>query len=113
MTMYPAQKKIFSSLLCVLVANLALFAGEPQSNETVQTASTLDLELLSRGRPLSPLIWNNFRQVPLPPLNRKNGPTVSMHIQQGKFSLSLTEFLRLVAENNLNLEASRYGYLIS
>ena len=113
MTMYRAQKKIFSSLLCVLVANLALFAAEPQSNETVQTASTLDLELLSRGRPISPLIWNNFRQTPLPPLNRKNGPTVSMHIQQGKFSLSLTEFLRLVVENSLNLEASRYSYLIS
>ncbi|HYR45295.1 MAG TPA: TolC family protein [Terriglobia bacterium] len=73
----------------------------------------MDLELLSRGRPISPFIWNGFRQMPLPPVNPGNGPKVSSQIQQGKLALSVSEFVKLVVENNLTLQAARYNYLIS
>ena len=107
------QKGILVSFLCFIVTNFALFAAEPQSTESERTASSLDLELLSRGRPTSPLVWKAFRPTPLPMVNSSNGPRVSSHIQQGKLALSLTEFLQLVVENNLTLQAARYNYLIA
>ena len=99
--------------LCLFVAIFPLIAAEPQSTGSEQTTSTVDLELLSRGRPISPFIWNGFRQMPLPPVNPRNGPKVSSQIQQGKLALSVSEFLKLVVENNLTLQAARYNYLIS
>jgi outer membrane protein len=107
------QKGIWGGFLCIIVANFALFAAEPQSAESERTTSPLDLELLSRGRPISPLVWKAFRPTPLPTVNSSNGPRVSSHIQQGKLALSLTEFLQLVVENNLTLQAARYNYLIA
>jgi outer membrane protein TolC len=90
--------------LCFFVASPRLLA---------QTSPTLDLELLSRGRPTFPLVWQNFRQVPLPPVDPNNGPKASGYIKQGKLALSLSEFLQLVLENNLTLQAARYNYLIA
>src|SRR5262245_42152226 len=43
--------------LCLFVTSFTLFAAEPQSNKGNQTSSTFDLELLSRGKPYTPLIW--------------------------------------------------------
>src|SRR5215467_12381687 len=92
--------------LCFFWAGVPVFAGQPQS-------STMDLELLSRGRPMLPLVWNAFRPAPLPPVDATNGPKISGRVQGGKLELSLSEFLQLVVENNLGLEAARYNYLIA
>src|SRR5438046_491544 len=93
------------ALLCFFAANSRLFAREQQLTETARPA--IDLELLSRGNPLSPLIWKNFRQAPIPPVDQKNGPKVSSYTKQGKLAPSLSEFLKLVVENNLALQAAR------
>src|SRR5207247_233118 len=73
----------------------------------------LDLDFLSQGRPWSPFIWNNFRQAPVPPVDTKNGTKLSSYINQGKLALSLSDFLQLVVENNLAVQAARYNYLIA
>src|SRR5262249_34366999 len=98
------HKGILLCFLCLFVANSKLFA---------QSAPALDLNFLSNGRPWSPQLWNNFRQVPLPPIDAKNGPLVSGYIKQGKLALSLSEFLHIVIENNIGLQAARYNYLIA
>jgi outer membrane protein len=107
------HKAILGGLLCFFVANFSLFAEEPQPTDSERTTPKLNLELLSRGRPFSALVWKRFQQIPLPPVNSSNGPKVSSHIQQGKLALSLTEFLHLVVENNLNLDAARYDFMIA
>jgi outer membrane protein len=91
-------------LLCLFVANFALFA---------QTTAPNDLDLLSRGRPAFPLIWNTFRPAHVPSVDPNNGPMLTSFIKQGKLALSSSEFLRLVLENNLALQAARYNYLIA
>jgi outer membrane protein TolC len=102
--MHISHKSIFLCFLCLFVGNSKLFA---------QSAPALDLNFLSNGRPWSPQLWNNFRQVPLPPVDGKNGPLVSSYIRQGKLALSLSEFLHIVIENNIGLQAARYNYLIA
>ncbi len=93
------------SLLCLFVANFPLVAAEQPS--------PIDIDLLSRGRPMFPRVWDVYRPAPLPPVDGSNGPQVAAHIQQGKLFLSLSEFLKLVVENNLGLQAARYNYLIA
>ncbi len=102
--MRKKHKRILLCLLCLFVANSKLFA---------QTAPALDLDFLSQGHPWSPLLWNNFRPAPVPPVDSKNGPKVSSYIKQGKLALSLSEFLGLVIENNFAIQAARYNYLIA
>src|SRR6059036_3005746 len=96
---------VLLSLLCLFVANLPLVAAEQPS--------PLDIKLLSRGRSMFPIVWNAYRPAPLPSIDYRNGPQISSYTQQGKLSLSLSEFLKLVVENNLSLQAARYSYLIS
>ena len=98
------SKGIFLCFLCLFVADSKLYA---------QSTSPFDLEFLSQGRPLSPLLWKSFRQVPLPPIDAKNGLQLSSYVKQGKLALSLSEFLHLVLENNLGLQSARYAYLIA
>ena len=93
------------SLLGLFVANFPLFAAEQPS--------PIDIDLLSRGRPMFPRVWDVYRPAPLPPVDGSNGPQVAAHIQQGKLFLSLSEFLKLAVENNLDLQAARYNYLIA
>jgi outer membrane protein len=101
---HKRHKSIFLCFLCLFVANFPLFAQSPDR--------AIDLDLLSRGKPTFPTIWNAYRPIPLPPIDPKNRG-VSSHIQQGKLILSLNEFLQLVVENNLTLEAARYNYMIA
>jgi outer membrane protein TolC len=112
----PTGGREFSTCFLMLVL-MTIFAVQAplsaQSTDSAPAAPTLDLELLSRGKPFSPLLWKAYRQIPIPPVNSSNGPMVSGHIRQGKLDLSLTEFLHLVVENNLTLEAARYNYMIS
>jgi outer membrane protein len=99
---HKRHNRIFLSVLCLFVAGSSLFAQ-----------STMDLELLSHGSPLSPRVWKAFRPTPLPPVNPNNGPTIARYIRDGKLVLSLADFLHLVVENNLTLEAARFNYIIS
>jgi outer membrane protein len=45
--------------------------------------------------------------------NLRNGPLLSQMVHNGKLEVSLNDFLRLVAENALDLESGRYTYLIA
>ena len=104
-------------LFCLIWLFAVGFALQPallaQSADSAQPAPQLDINLLNQGRPAVPFIWRPYRPVSLPPVDASNGPIVSHDIQQGKLALSLSQFLQLVVENNLTLEAARYNYLIA
>ena len=102
----------FLGFLCFFVANFSVpLAAQPAIN--APAAGPIDLELLSRGKPVFPTMWNAYRPVPLPPVDSSNGPGVLRYIQQGKLAVSLTEYLQLIVENNLAVQAARYNYLIA
>ena len=104
--------RAFLGFVCFFVAGFsAPLVAQPASN--APAAGPIDLELLSRGRPVFPTVWNAYRPVPLHPIDSSNGPRVLRYIQQGKLALSLTEYLQLIVENNLALQAARYNYLIA
>src|SRR5262245_37699266 len=86
------HRSFLLSLLCLFVANTAVFAAE--------TPRIPDLELLSRGKPVFPTLWNAYKPIPLPPVDANNGPRISAYIREGKLALSLSEFMQLVVENN-------------
>ena len=110
---HKIHKGIVLCILCLFVANFSLFAAEGDSTGNAPSALTPDLELLSRGKPVFPRIWHAYRPIPLPPIDRENGPKVSRYIKEGKLALSLSEFMQLVVENNQTLQAARYNYLIA
>ena len=112
-TRHKIHQAIVLCILCLFVADFSVFAAESDSNRNAPAASTPDLELLSRGKRVFPTVWNAYRPIALPPIDRSNGPKVSNYIKQGKLSLSLSEFMQLVVENNLTLQAARYNYLIA
>src|ERR1051326_8325133 len=95
-------------LLCILVANTGL-----QTPASAQSTGRFDIDLLMNGRSTFPLVWNAYRPAPLPSVNFSNGPKAADYVQQGKLALSLSQFLQLVVEDNLTLEAARYNYLIA
>ena len=104
--------RAFLGFVCFFVAGFsAPLVAQPASN--APAAGPIDLELLSRGRPVFPTVWNAYRPVPLHPIDSSNGPRVLRYIQQGKLAVSLSEYLQLIVENNLALEAARYNYLIA
>src|SRR2546425_1896530 len=104
--------RAFLGFVCFFVAGFsAPLVAQPASN--APAAGPIDLDLLSRGRPAFPTVWNAYRPVPLHPIDSSNGPRVLRYIQQGKLALSLTEYLQLIVENNLALQAARYNYLIA
>ena len=102
---HKIHKAIVLCIFCLFVANFSVFAADVNP--------TPDLELLSRGKPVFPRLWNAYRPIPLPPIDRSNGPKVSRYIKEGKLAPSLSEFMQLVVENNLTLQAARYNYLIA
>ena len=95
---HKIHKGIVLCILCLFVANFSLFAAEGDSTGNAPSALTPDLELLSRGKPVFPRIWHAYRSIPLPPIDRENGPKVSRYIKEGKLALSLSEFMQLVVE---------------
>src|SRR2546422_5715504 len=104
--------RAFLGFVCFFVAGFsAPLVAQPASN--APAAGPPDLELLSRGKPVFPAMWNAYRPIPLPPVDSSNGPKVSRYVQQRRLSLSLSEFLQLVVENNLAVQAARYNYLIA
>jgi outer membrane protein TolC len=93
-------------LKCIVLGLVCLsFAGI--------ASAQIDINLLNQGRPAFPRVWQAYRPAPLPPVDATNGPQLTNYIHQKKLSLSLGQFLQLVVENNLAVEAARYNYLIS
>ena len=94
--------------LCIFVADIGI-----QASASAQSKNQFDMDLLMNGRSTLPLVWNAYRPAPLPTMDFNNGTKATNYVQQGKFALSLSQFLQLVVENNLTLEAARYNYLIA
>lgn len=72
----------------------------------------IDLNLLRHGEAALPAIWKPYRPAPLPPVDLTNGP-LDARIVDGKLAVSLDQFLRLVVDNDLDLNAARYDYAIA
>ncbi|HTS50058.1 MAG TPA: TolC family protein [Bryobacteraceae bacterium] len=92
------------------VAMLAILLSVPllaQSNDLI------DGDFLSRGTSVFPKIWKPYVPAYLPQPNLSNSPRLTELLREGKLELSLNDFLRLVAENSLALEADRFNYLIA
>lgn len=79
----------------------------------VRGQAPIDADLLSRGPSPFPRFWRPYQPVPVPPPNLRNGQRLMRMIQEGKLQLSLDDFLQLVVENDFDLEAGRYSYLIA
>ena len=104
---------VFLCFVCFFAAGLGQRLLMAESADNAQAAAPLDINFLSHGSPAFPFVWRPYRPAPLPPVDASNGPIVSSFIMQGKLSLSLSQFLQLVVENNLTVEAARYNYLIA
>jgi outer membrane protein len=74
--------------------------------------TAINADLLSRG-PSALNVWKTYRPVPLPPLNTSNGPLLESSIRNKELDLSLSDFLKLVIENGLDVESDRYIYLLA
>jgi hypothetical protein len=93
------MKRIVLGLICLSVSRIA--------------SAQIDIHLLNQGRTVFPQVWHAYRPAPLPPVDAMNGPQLTNYSHQGKLALTLNQFLQLVIENNLTVEAARYNYLIS
>ncbi len=93
----------------VLAALIMLGAGPARA----QNAATFDLTTLSQGSREFPEIWEPYRPPRLPSLDFRNTPALYRHLADGKLSVSLDDFLKLVVENSLQVRADRYNYLFS
>jgi hypothetical protein len=76
-----------------------------------QNTAHINGDFLNRG----PSIWRAYRQTPLPQPNLANSSDLSQMLREGegKLQLTLNDFLKLVVENGLDIEADRYNYLIA
>ena len=73
----------------------------------------LNLNILHTGESAFPLVWKPYFPMALPPVDARNGSQLEQHLATGSLKLSLREFLQLVAENNLDLLATRYNFAIA
>lgn len=87
-----------------VVAPASLWAQKPQP---------FDLSTLRKGAPAFPLFWKPYRPLSLSRLDFRNGPRLERRLLDGKLALSVREFLQLVIENNLDLSAARFDYVIA
>lgn len=93
-----------------LVSILTIPASVPLN---AQSRDLIDGEFLNRGPSMFPKIWKSYLPAYLPQPNLRNSPHLSELLGEGKLELSLNDFVRLVVENSLALEADRFNYLIS
>ncbi len=54
-------------------------------------------------------ITNNYREIPVPPVNLANSNRIDSLLRAGRLYLSLQDALALALENNLDIELQRYG----
>ncbi|HZT75851.1 MAG TPA: TolC family protein [Vicinamibacterales bacterium] len=78
-----------------------------------QEAKGIDLGQLRSGRSPFPAVWQPYRPAALPPVDLQDGAQLDRLAAGGTLSLSLTQFLQLVVENDLTLEAARYNTAIA
>jgi outer membrane protein TolC len=90
---------------------MALLSG-PVS-VSAQAPPPIDLTSLGQGPPALPVIWAPYRPMPLPPVDLRNGSLLEQRIGEGRIRLSLHDFLQLVVENDLDLQAARYDVAIA
>ena len=100
----------FSTCGAVAIWILSILAGVPLG---AQSSGLIDGDFLNRGPAMFPKIWKPYGQAYLPQPNLTNSPRLTELLREGKLELSLNDFLRLVTENSLALEADRFGYLIA
>ena len=73
----------------------------------------LNLDALRDGRAPFPAVWHPYRPAALPPPDLQNGTELKRLAESGRLALSLSDFLRLVVENDLTLESARYNFAIA
>jgi len=73
----------------------------------------IDLTTLREGRSPFPAIWQPYLPAQLPPADLQNGARLEQLTTGGPLKLSLSQFLQLVVENDLTLEAARYNTAIA
>src|SRR5580704_10199619 len=78
-----------------------------------QAPPPIDLTSLGQGAPALPVIWAPYRPMPLPPVDLHNGSLLEQRIGERRIRLSLHDFLQLVIENDLDLQAARYDVAIA
>ena len=110
--LWNSGDSIPSPRVSILVSLGALLLLGPLHGQQAGQPDPIDTQILSRG-PSFLRFWTPYRLTPLPPLNTKNGPLLVHSIYDGRLELSLTEFLRLVVENGLDVESDRYDYLLA
>ncbi len=99
----PSFARLIFLLCCAVVSSRSLLHGQP---------APIDADQLSRG-PSTLELWKPYRQTVLPPVNTNNGPLLRGSIREGQLLLSLSDFLKLVVENGLDVESDRYLYLLA
>ena len=62
---------------------------------------------------VSAAFWKPYIPMALPPVDAHNGSRLEQHLATGSLKLSLRQFLQLVAENNVDLLATRYNFAIA
>src|SRR5262245_17428523 len=62
----------------------------------------------SKGPDWFPSLLNAYRAIHVPPPKLGNPPSLTANIQNGTYPLSLRQVLLAVAENNLDINSSRY-----
>lgn len=97
--------------LCAVVALAAMCS--PTVSLRAEEPHPVDLSRLRDGQPPFPAIWRPYRAPALPSADLENGPQLRNAAQEDHLRLSLSDFLRLVVENDLTLEAARYNSAIA
>ena len=80
---------------------------------SAQDARPIDLAKIGRGTKPFPLIWQPYREQPLPKMHLDNGQRLQRHLTDGRLRLSLQEYLQLVVDNDLDLLSARYSTAIA
>ncbi len=108
---HRVTKRASVSRLAIAFMVCAAVAGSSPAG--AQDSPRLNLNALRAGNSAFPLVWKPYIPMALPPVDLRNGSRLSQRLANGSLKLSLREFLQLVAENNLDLLATRYNFAIA
>jgi outer membrane protein len=98
-----APRIVAALIVCAAAASSAR-AEEPQK---------IDITRLRNGRAALPAFWQPYRPARLPAVDLQNSADLEQLVSQGVLRLSLSQFLRLVVQNDLTLEAARYDFAVA
>jgi outer membrane protein TolC len=105
----PPVSRSLCVILCTIFA-VGVLDGAPVA---AQEARRIDLTKIAEGSSAFPAVWRPYREQPLPSVDLANGPELARRLADGTLRVSLSEFLQLVVENNLDLLAARYNTAIT